>query len=111
MHKILEDQIKNHISPSGPFPEGWKEFLAAVSETYTMFDQDANNELEKGEAPSKDQEKMIARQDELERLNSLMIGRELKMVELKQMIELLKKENAELRKSDTSSSVGTVTSE
>lgn len=105
MHTLLEQQIAKTLSPTGPFPVGWQEFLAEIEQTYLHYEKDRSVERESlgisSENTHNENQYQEERQEELERLNNLMIGRELKMVELKQTIGQLQKENDVLRKGKT----------
>src|SRR3989338_3435711 len=101
MHKILERQLRKYFG-SG-VPSGLKDFLDAVSYTYIHFDEDRAlmerslelNSKEMGEANRSLQNEIQivkARTEELERFQKVTVGRELRMVELKNRIRELEKE-------------------
>lgn len=103
MHKIIIRQLKKYlnITDVNKISEKFKELIIAVSQTYDDFDRDirlidrsmeiSSRELkEKNSELIKEAEVSKLKKVEVEKLNNLMIGRELKMVELK-------KENKELK--------------
>ena len=102
MNKTLERQIKKIFGNIESVPPNLFPFLKVVSGAYDGAEEDrkliersleiSSKELgalnEKLRAESEAQKKNI---DELARMNKLMVDRELKMIELKKEIELLKK--------------------
>ena len=108
MHRLLERQIRKYLE-NEKIPGGFTRLFAAISDTYTHFDEDrrlierslelSSKEMnEKNELLNAEIAKAKQSTDEFRRLNKFMINRELKMVELKELIEKLKDENAALKK-------------
>ena len=104
LHPVLERQIKKILGEDdvAKFPQVWQDFLKAISDTYKHNDEDRaliersldlsskelseNNQKLRGNIAAEQ-----AKTDELERMNKLMVDRELKMIELKREIEDLKR--------------------
>jgi hypothetical protein len=102
MNKVLERQLKKVFGDLAKIPKEIEPLIALVSDTYDHGEEDrvmiersmeiSSKEL--GELNKKLQSEsanLTTKLDELERINKLMVDRELKMIELK-------KENEELRK-------------
>ncbi|MES3006037.1 MAG: hypothetical protein V4664_03770 [Patescibacteria group bacterium] len=101
MNKVLERQIKKLFGGMENIPKGIDEFLKVISATYDHADEDrlliersleiSSKEL--GDLNKKTQEeskKLKVNLAEIEKMNNLMVDRELKMIELKKEIETLK---------------------
>jgi two-component system, NtrC family, sensor kinase len=104
MNKILERQLKKTFGSLDKVPGGLEEFLKIVSDTYDHAEEDRKmiersldlSSKELGDLNKKtmdEAEKLKKSVGELERMNKLMVDRELKMIELK-------KENRELKEKE-----------
>ena len=100
MHRILERQLKRYLNGATLSPE-FAAFLKIVSRSYDDFDADRTLIERSLELSSKEQheknraleeEVRVAKQrtEDLELLNKAMVGRELRMVELKREIDGLR---------------------
>ena len=105
MNNVLERQLKKAFGSLEAVPKGLGEFLELVSNTYDSYDQDHTliersleiSSKELGELNEKLRNESVNLRknlSELERMNKLMIDRELKMVELKKENALLKKSHS-----------------
>ncbi len=103
MHKTLQRQLRRIFGDDKKIPESCQPLLDMISETYTNFEDDHNlierslelssrelNEL--NEKLRADNSATKKRADELKLLNEVMMGRELKMIELKNEIKSLREE-------------------
>jgi hypothetical protein len=101
MHKVLERQIKKAFGGLAHLPEGLEAFLKMISDTYEHTDEDralveraleiSSRELaEFNKKIVEESEKIKLSNSELERMNRLMVDRELKMIELKKEIAHLR---------------------
>jgi len=101
MNKVFERQIKRHLPSLAKPSADLKHFFEVISRTYDSFEEDrkmtersmeiSSRELsEANKVLSQEVAKSKKRAFDLEKLNSLMINRELKMMELKKEIKLLK---------------------
>lgn len=101
MNKVLERQIKNFFGNIESIPQNLYSFLKIVSDTYDHNEEDrlltersleiSSKELGDLNKAAKDESEQLKNSlIEMERMNKLMINRELKMIELKKKIELLK---------------------
>jgi len=101
MNKVLERQLKRVFGNIESVPQQIYPLLAIISETYDHNEEDrlmiersmdlSSKEL--GELNKKLQSEsgnLKTKLDELERMNKLMVDRELKMIELKKEIEALR---------------------
>lgn len=101
MNKVLERQVKKIFGNLENINKEMEEFLKLVSDTYDHNDEDrlliersldlSSKEL--GGLNKKimeESEKLKTGMSELERINKLMVDRELKMIELKKEISELK---------------------
>ena len=97
-HRILERQIKKHFGNPKKLPKEVLKLLETISTSYDNFDNDRllierSLELSSKELIEKNKELQdeikIAEQKakKIEKLNELMVGRELKMIELKEKIK------------------------
>ena len=101
LHKTLERQLQKSGLDYNTLPENIKGLVLSVSDAYTHSDEsysllERSLELSSKELEAKVEEARHAK--ELEQLNNFMVGRELKMVELKEEVKKLKEENDELRR-------------
>ena len=117
MHSILQRQLRRYLNiiEEANIPNELKEFIQAINATYEHFDEDrkllersidiSSNELQdinkqlrleiEAVRNSKEENK------ELEQMNKFMIGRELRMAELKEALSTLEaKYNALLEKNN-----------
>jgi chromosome segregation ATPase len=101
MNKVLERQLKKIFGGLDKVPAGLEEFLKLVSSSYDHAEEDrlmiersleiSSRELGTLNQQTRDEsEKLKVSNNELERMNKLMIDRELKMIELKKEIAALK---------------------
>lgn len=101
MNKILERQLNKIFGSPENIPKGLDSFLKIVSDTYDNNDEDriltersleiSSKELgELNRKTREESEKLKASFAETERMNKLMVDREVKMIELKKEIERLK---------------------
>lgn len=108
MHRLLERQIRKYIK-NNKVPKGLEALFEAISNAYQHFDEDRllierSLELSSKEMNEKNRllsEKMTQVQqnsEEIKHLNDFMVNRELKMVELKEIIKGLEKKLASLKK-------------
>lgn len=103
LHKTLKRQIRKKMGENfEPSPE-LKNLFTAVSDTYTHFDEDmalidrsmdiSSKELMGINKDLKEQQSLAATHTaELERMNNIMIDRELRIIELKEENKKLKKQ-------------------
>ena len=100
-HATLERQIKKYLSEQ-PIPKYLRPFLQAVSDAYSNADEDQRlaersleiSSKELGEINShlvEERNRLEEKAAQLELANGVMVGRELKMIELKKTIEHLTK--------------------
>ena len=101
MNKVLERQLKKIFGSLEGVPKDLEALLMLVSETYDHAEEDrlliersleiSSKELGELNAKTREEsEKLKTSFSELERMNKLMIDRELKMIELKKEIAALK---------------------
>ena len=101
MNKVLERQIKKIFGNLENCPKDLDDFLKLVSNTYDSNEEDrllversleiSSKELMELNKQTKDEsDKLKVSFLELEKMNRLMVDRELKMTELKKEIEILK---------------------
>lgn len=102
MHKLLLRQLKEYEVDLESLPENLKKFMHAVSNAYINADKDHAlierslelNSKEMGEINRKLEGKLKefdSKKRDLERINKFMIGREIRMSELKREIKELKR--------------------
>lgn len=108
---MLKRQIKRFLGKFTAFPPEWQQFLAAVSDVYEHCDHDRlllGRSLELSSKELTDINRQLrgeiekvkagrAENRELEKMNKLMVGRELEMIKLKEGIKKLEEEIAQLR--------------
>lgn len=101
MNKVLERQIKKIFGNIESVPQALYAFLKVVSDTYDNAEEDrrliehslelSSKELgELNQNLRKESETLKTNMQETERMNKLMVDRELKMIELKEELKLLK---------------------
>ncbi len=104
MHKILERQIKKIFGSTDSIPKSLEAFLKLVDDAYKNADEDrlliersleiSSKELLEANSKMREEAGVLKGNiGELEKMNQLMIDRELKMIELKKEIAILKKTN------------------
>lgn len=114
MHKILLRQLRRYlqIEDENLVPEHLRDFVVAISAAYDHFDEDrqllersidiSSNELQQINEKLKQEIATVksskAENRELEQMNKLMVGRELRMVELKNELAELQKKLDELQR-------------
>lgn len=102
-HKMLQRQVKKHLQGVDFSSEHCQRFLKSVSDSYNHADEDreliersldlSSEELNRKNDQLSQEIKQVKEQtDELQRLNDLMVGRELKMISLKKRINELEEE-------------------
>ena len=98
-HKILERQIKKYLNDDNLIKDNAK-FVEAISKTYSQFDEDrmlAERSLDISSREMTEMYDKIKKEisetkkyaERLEKMNKLMINRELRMIELKKIIKNL----------------------
>ena len=101
MNKVLERQLKKVFGSLQAVPKDIEKLLPLVSDAYDHAEEDramiersmeiSSKELnELNEKLRSDSASLKKNLDELERMNKLMVDRELKMIELKKEVESLK---------------------
>ena len=101
MNKVLERQLKKVFGSLEAVPKGLDALLVLVSETYDHSEEDRLMIERSMEISSKElgqlntqvreeSEALKTKLKELERMNNLMVDRELRMIELKKEIAALK---------------------
>lgn len=107
MHRLLERQVRQQLGEVADLPEQFQKLLKVISQTYTDFDKDrkmaersldiSSREMheinQRLQAQIADSEERAA---ELEKMNSLMVGREIRMINLKEELERVKQELARM---------------
>ncbi len=102
-HKMLQRQVKKYLKGVDFTSEHCQRFLKSVSDSYKHADEDreliersldlSSEELNRKNDQLSQEIKQVKEQtDELQRLNDLMVGRELKMISLKKHIKELEEE-------------------
>lgn len=102
MNKLLERQIKKAFGTLEAAPKILEKFLVLVEGAYSNFNDDkamlersleisSKEHIELNTKIKEESEKLKTNFIELERMNKLMVDRELKMIELKKEIEELKR--------------------
>lgn len=100
MHKVLERQLKKVFGNLESVPKEIEALLKIIDETYTHYDEDrafiersivlSSKELsDLNHKLQEESEALKQKTEETSRMNKLMIGRELKMIELKMEIAKL----------------------
>lgn len=111
MHKVLARQLRRFLGEHPVITPEWQAFLAAVSQSYESNDEDrtllersleiSSKELSDINEHLKQEIEVVkssrAQNEELEKMNRFMIGRELRMSELKQIIRDLEAEIKRLK--------------
>jgi chromosome segregation ATPase len=103
MHKTLQRQIDRYLGSLAGVTDAQLKLFEAISKTYSDYEKDyalversldlSSKELsEVNNRIRSEADTIKERATELEKLNGLMINRELKMVELKERIRLLQQE-------------------
>ena len=103
LHKVLKRQIKKYLGDDFEISPKLELLLKAVSDTYTHADEDrdlvnyamdvsSKEFLEINTNLKKQQEVLAERTEEVERINALMVDREMKMIELKEENKNLKQQ-------------------
>jgi|GEM_PF-2370184 len=99
-HHVLSRQIKKHLGEKDAVNTCGANFLEAVSDAYTHADEDraraersldlSSKEMAEVNGKLEEEIKRVKEQaDELERLNTVMIGRELRVIDLKKEVNIL----------------------
>jgi hypothetical protein len=95
-HRTLERQIKKFIGAQ-PIPKSLLPFLRAISDTYAHADEDqkllersidiSSREMSESNTQLRQEKKYLEdRTAQLEITNNVMVGREMKMIELKKTV-------------------------
>jgi DNA-binding transcriptional MerR regulator len=102
-HKMLQRQVKKYLKDTDYSSEKCQKFLKSVSDSYIHADEDraliersldlSSEELNRKNDQLQQEIRQVKEQtDELQRLNDLMVGRELKMISLKKRIKELEED-------------------
>ena len=101
-HKILQRQIKKYFGDENKISSEYLPLIQTISDTYIHNDQDreligralelnSQEMIEKNQHLEQEKKNLQTKTDELERINKLMVNRELKMIQLKkEVVELTK---------------------
>jgi len=109
VHKLLERQIKKYLKTKDLSSDECQDFFKSVSDSYQHNDEDreliersleiSSRELgEKNKQLQDEITQVMEQTQEMEKLNNLMIGREIKMIELKKQIAKLTEKINQLEK-------------
>lgn len=106
MHPLLARQLKKFFNTEdiSAWPQQWKNFLDSVAKTYQHYDEDykliersldiSSKELTQSNQNLREEVKNAKQKaEELTRINNLMVGRELKMIELKKKVNELERKD------------------
>lgn len=110
-HSVLERQIKKFLGNVNidTFPQQWRDLLKVISDTYTHYEEDralmersldiSSKELTKSNQKLRvDIQHLNSKSDDLNQMNTMMVDRELRMVELKKTIKELEAKLMEEKK-------------
>ncbi|MBN3037719.1 MAG: hypothetical protein JW834_04720 [Candidatus Diapherotrites archaeon] len=111
MHRLLERQLKKYLSAYPNVPEDLKQFIKAIDEAYKQADKDRamverslelisdefmalNRKLKADIERGKHAEEQLKEKlSEVEKLNKFLLGREMRIVDLKEKLEDLESRN------------------
>ena len=101
MHRLLARQLKRHLQYPPGITKEVAEFLQAIDEAYEQADVDrtllerslelvSRELMQKHDALKQETQRLEAKMKQLELLNAAMMGREERILELKQELRMLR---------------------